>query len=179
MSSGNKYEMLYQLGRGVCGEPTAAFVAYFSKLGATPLDILDLGCGQGRDALLLARAGHRVLGVDLAPTGVAQMVADGEAEGLAIRGTVADITEFEPEESFDAVVIDRVLHMLKPMELRIEIFAKALGWLRPAGHILLADERKNVDAFEILLQTRSFEWPMIKRQKGYLFARRVGPQAER
>ena len=175
MKSKNKYEAFFQEGRGVCGEPTKAFTAFFDQLGEPPLDILDLGCGQGRDALVLARMGHQVLGVDLVPTGVQQMVEDGEAEGLSIRGAVADVTVYEPGELFDAVIIDRVLHMLRPMEQRIEVFEKALGWVRPAGHILLADERKNTDEFERVVVERPAEWELIKRQKGYLLARRLAP----
>lgn len=38
-----------------------------SWLPPGPVDVLDIGCGTGSLSLLLAEAGHRVTGVDLAP----------------------------------------------------------------------------------------------------------------
>lgn len=50
--------------------------------------MLDLGCGQGRDALLFARAGHRLLGVDVSSVGIEQMRATaGEHQSRAIRAS--------------------------------------------------------------------------------------------
>ena len=38
------------------------------------VSVLDLGCGQGRDALFIARRGHILLGVDAAQTGIKQIL---------------------------------------------------------------------------------------------------------
>ncbi len=48
-----------------------------------PLDVLDAGCGQGTQAIRLARLGHRVLGIDLSEEllqDARQAVADEPAE---------------------------------------------------------------------------------------------------
>ena len=123
--SKNKYEKLYQEGRDVCGEPFPEFVTFFKDYDQKAARILDLGCGQGRDALLMARQRHQVVGVDLSPTGIAQMVADGEAEGLNVEGVVADIVRYEPEGMFDLILFDRVLHMLANDEVENGRFAQS------------------------------------------------------
>ncbi|WP_409070426.1 class I SAM-dependent methyltransferase [Aliifodinibius sp. S!AR15-10] len=43
---------------------------------------MDFGCGQGRDALFIARMGHRVLGVDISKTGISQMLDEANRENI-------------------------------------------------------------------------------------------------
>jgi len=57
---------------------------FFDKCDGKSLDVLDLGCGQGRDSLMIARNGHSVVGVDLSTTGVQQMVEIAQKEGIEI-----------------------------------------------------------------------------------------------
>ncbi len=45
--------------------------------------ILDAGCGSGRHAGYLHRAGHRVVGVDLDPVLVAAAEADEPSPGMS------------------------------------------------------------------------------------------------
>lgn len=80
-----EYEVEFQKCEAACGEPFNEFVEFFER-SPHELSVLDLGCGQGRDALMAARQGHNVMGVDLAPTGVAQMLAGAAREGLAVTG---------------------------------------------------------------------------------------------
>lgn len=51
--------------------------------------VLDVPCGDGRIALALARAGHRVTGVDIAPAEVAHATA--AAAGLDARFVAGDL----------------------------------------------------------------------------------------
>ena len=73
--------------------------------------LLDIGCGQGHVALLIARAGHRVVGVDLSPSGIHDMTRVATKEALPVEGIVADLSTFTPQGIFDVLLIDRTLHM--------------------------------------------------------------------
>ena len=48
--------------------------------------VLDLGCGQGRDALFITHKGHTVLGVDAAQTVIKQMLKLAVLENLNVNG---------------------------------------------------------------------------------------------
>ena len=64
--------------------------------------VLDVPCGDGRIALALARAGHRVTGVDIAPAEVERAAA--AAAGLGARFLAGDLRALPVTGPFDAVV---------------------------------------------------------------------------
>lgn len=69
--------------------------------------LLDVGCGSGRYALALARAGAaRVVGVDVSASMLALARREAERAGLADRCVFVQspFAEFEAAESFDVVV---------------------------------------------------------------------------
>lgn len=116
------YEQVYRQEAAACGtRPFAEVAAFFDALPRAR--ILDVGCGQGRDALYAARGGHTVHGIDLAPTGIAQMLQGAAAEDLEVTGVAADICAHEIDAVYDAVLIDRVLHCL-PTEQRVTTLQK-------------------------------------------------------
>jgi len=51
------YEKYYRENRHGLGEPTKEFVAFFDDFDRDGASVLDVGCGQGRDALFIARKG--------------------------------------------------------------------------------------------------------------------------
>jgi len=65
----------------------AAFVA--GELGTDAEAVLDVGCGNGRDALFLAGLGYRVVGVDASPEAVAlcEQRRDALPEPVAARAS--------------------------------------------------------------------------------------------
>lgn len=85
------YEKYYQDIPHGLGDPTKEFVTFFTTYNARSSKVLDVGCGQGRDALFIARLGHEVTAVDLSPTGIRDLISDANSEGLSITGVVADI----------------------------------------------------------------------------------------
>lgn len=100
-----------------------------------PRRVLDLGSGQGRNALWLASQGHTVTAVDLSPVGVAQMVEAAAYHGVAIDGRTADLTTWEPPPgAFDLVVLSYL--QVVPIA-RSAIHRRAIDALAPGGEVLL------------------------------------------
>lgn len=79
-----------------------------SLLGAADrreaLKILDLGCGTGSHACLLARKGHHVTGIDQSETMLSQAVEKAEKENLRIRFEQADVGRFNLQKKFDGIL---------------------------------------------------------------------------
>ena len=94
---------LNELRDGISGRWLAEMRAYLPRSGT--LDILDAGTGTGYFAILLAKAGHRVTGIDLTSAMLAEAEADARAEGVSIRFLLENAQETDfPDASFDAVV---------------------------------------------------------------------------
>lgn len=67
--------------------------------------VLDLGCGPGRHALPLARAGFEVTAIDTSALLLAELRRRAGADGLAIEALAADMRTFSRPASFDAVLV--------------------------------------------------------------------------
>jgi SAM-dependent methyltransferase len=84
------------------GQPNGALVAEIA--GLTPGRVLDVGCGEGADAVWLARGGWDVTAVEV--SGVALERAAGHARdaGVSIHWVHAELAEADlPPASFDLV----------------------------------------------------------------------------
>lgn len=166
------YDKLYADQPDALGAPTAAVVVFFETFERQNARILDVGCGQGRDALFIGRIGHSVVGVDMSAHGVRDMLAAAKDENLAITGDVADITTYTPSGMFDVVLIDRTLHML-PKAAQRDVLTKLIGHVTPNGWLLIADEASNMQAFRDVLTASDQTWTIGKDGKGYLFAKQA------
>jgi 2-polyprenyl-3-methyl-5-hydroxy-6-metoxy-1,4-benzoquinol methylase len=75
--------------------------------------LIDLGCGQGRDSIPLARLGYKVTGIDNSKLGIDQMNSIAASEALNVTGLVGDIYEFDNYQDFDIVLLDSMFHFEK------------------------------------------------------------------
>lgn len=73
---------------------------------------LDLGCGDGRNAICLAEHGLIVDAVDRSEAGVRKLRARAEQAGLAVRARIQDLATFTFRRRYDLVIAHGVLHML-------------------------------------------------------------------
>ncbi len=65
--------------------------------------ILDVGCGLGRHAIELTRAGYNVVGLDLSLPMLSRAADEAQDQGLKINFLQADMREMAFESMFDAV----------------------------------------------------------------------------
>ncbi|WP_327674996.1 class I SAM-dependent methyltransferase [Kitasatospora sp. NBC_00458] len=108
-------------------------------LPPAPADVLDVGCGTGSLSLLLAEAGHRVTGVDLAPAMVARARRKLAAAGLPARFLVGDAAAPPTGDgSFDAVLSRHLLWTLPDPGAALTQWAARL---RPGGLLVLVEGR--------------------------------------
>ncbi len=72
--------------------------------------VLEVACGLGANALLLARRGLDVTAWDLSPVAVERLRRRAEREGLPLRAEVRDVTVAPwPGEAWDVIVVSRFL----------------------------------------------------------------------
>lgn len=166
------YDKLYGETPDALGPPTKIIVDFFDSLDRQEAKVLDVGCGQGRDAVFIARRGHVVTGVDISPNGIRDLNTIAKKENLPLKGLVADITAFDPAGVFDVVLIDRTLHML-PRDERFLTFSKLLDHVAENGWLLIADEASNVEDFQTVVSKAPTKWTTLLRKRGYLFLRRI------
>jgi tellurite methyltransferase len=165
------YEKFYSQNRHGLGEPTKEFVTFFDGFERSESSVLDVGCGQGRDALFIARLGHYVTAIDLSPSGIRDLRNDADAEGLSIHAEIVDIRHYQSNSRFDVIVVDRTLHMLAEDD-RLQVLRALLGLTSKGSNILIADERSNIPAFKRVFEKSKRIWSPSLERRGYLFVRR-------
>jgi SAM-dependent methyltransferase len=112
-----------------------------------PGDALDLACGQGRNALWLARLGWRVSGIDYSPVAIerARRLTTDEKPEVAARltWTVADATQPGVEDRSADLVVIAYFHVW-PDDLA-RMLRNAAAALRTGGTmVVVGHDRRNL-----------------------------------
>ncbi|MEX2552570.1 MAG: class I SAM-dependent methyltransferase [Actinomycetota bacterium] len=87
--------------------------------------VVDLGGGQGRHCLPLARMGLEVEVVDISERALRQVTQEATREGLEISGVCSDVVRYEPPSEVRAIVAALLLH-LPAVHLSVRV-AERLG----------------------------------------------------
>jgi SAM-dependent methyltransferase len=98
----------------------------------TPGKALDIGVGQGRNSLYLARNGWDVTGIDISDAGVEIARKQAERSKLKFTGLVADFTRYDlGVEKWDLVAGIYMGDLIPAHAKRIA------ASLRPGGHLIV------------------------------------------
>lgn len=100
-----------------------------------PGDALDLGCGEGRNAVWLAERGWQVTGVDFSPVGLDKARRLAAARDVEVEWLEADLFEWAPPEATFDLVLWLYLH--PPPERRHELLTRFSAALRPGSVMLV------------------------------------------
>jgi len=76
-------------------------------------NILDLGCGDGRNAIPLARAKFNVTALDISESGVKKLDILAKREGLSINTSIEDMTTYKFKEVYDLIISHGCLHFIE------------------------------------------------------------------
>lgn len=86
-----------------------------------PYRVLDIGCGEGKDAVFLARCGYDVTAFDIAGAGIEKTKRLAERAQVYVHAFEADVNSYRLDREYDILFSSGVLHYIRP-ELRGEIF---------------------------------------------------------
>jgi SAM-dependent methyltransferase len=117
------------------GDAPNEFLAQAAEAFPTRGTALDLGAGEGRNALFLASRGLDVLAVDQSEVGMQKAQRRAQERGLPLRTQAADLREFDAAPGSFEVVASIFVHL--PADLRGSLHGRLRSWLRPGGVFVL------------------------------------------
>jgi 2-polyprenyl-3-methyl-5-hydroxy-6-metoxy-1,4-benzoquinol methylase len=121
--------------------PNEALVSAVSSL--EPGRALDLGCGDGVNAVWLARSGWTVTAVDFSEIAIGRGRQRAADAGVEIGWVVADLLDFEAEaQAYDLVA---VLFIHLPPNERRDLLIRAAAAVAPGGRLfVVGHDRTNL-----------------------------------
>lgn len=113
----------------IFGKSPAVFLAENYQYIPYEGTVLDMGMGEGRNAVFLAQKGYKVTGIDISSVAVKKAYLLAQEFGVKIKGVVASLKEYKIQpNSFDAIVcfyyVDKSL------------VEKMKTWLKPGGVLI-------------------------------------------
>jgi thioredoxin reductase/SAM-dependent methyltransferase len=119
------------------GHPNPQLVA--EATGLPPGRALDVGCGEGADAIWLAQRGWQVTAVDFSPTALERAAAHAAAAGPQIAARIdwthADLRQQPPAEGAYDLVSSQFMHL--PGRARQDLFARLAAAVAAGGTLLI------------------------------------------
>jgi 2-polyprenyl-3-methyl-5-hydroxy-6-metoxy-1,4-benzoquinol methylase len=150
--------------------------------------VLEIGAAYGVATLSALRHGATVFCNDLEPAHLAVVAKEhaklARGKLVSIPGAFPNELVFEPD-SFDAILISRVLHFFKGEEV-VQALEKALAWLKPGGCLFVINETPFLSNWQPFLgeyearKKRGEKWPGLidnprKYEQGTSFSSLLPP----
>lgn len=123
-----------------------------------PLKLLDIGCGEGKDAVFFARCGYDVSAFDISEAGLEKTKRLADKARVHVRTFRANIWDYRLDENYDILYSSGVLHYIKP-ELRDEIMMNYKSHVNADGIV----------AFHVFVEKPFIVPPPEKEDHSYLW----------
>jgi SAM-dependent methyltransferase len=150
------------------GNPNPVLVT--EAAGLEPGSALDVGCGEGADALWLAGRGWKVTGTDISTVALKRAAKQGELQGLDVDWQQVDLLAEPPmPRSYDLVSV----HFLQlPPDKRRDLYAHLAAAVVPGGTLLVVGHHPE-DMLAVMGRTNLYEMMFTAEE----IAAELDPQA--
>ncbi|HXH73802.1 MAG TPA: class I SAM-dependent methyltransferase [Bacteriovoracaceae bacterium] len=124
--SKTQWDQRYSRPTFIYGKSPAEFLAENYHYIPYEANVLDMGMGEGRNAVFLAQKGYKVTGIDISSVAVKKAHLLAQEFGVKFKGVVASLKDYKIHpQSYDAIIcfyyVDRSL------------IEKMKTWLKPGG----------------------------------------------
>ncbi len=127
--SKSQWDQRYSRSNFIYGKSPAHFLSENYQYIPFESTVLDMGMGEGRNAVFLAQKGYKVTGIDISSVAVKKSYLLAQEFGVKIKGIAASLKDYKIEPgSYDAIIcfyyVDRSL------------IGKIKEWLKPGGILI-------------------------------------------
>ncbi|MEM4703424.1 MAG: methyltransferase domain-containing protein [Candidatus Pacearchaeota archaeon] len=139
-----------------------------TKLIPKGASVLDLGCGDGRDSVFLAKKGFKVTGIDVSKSAIKRLKDRARKEKVKIKTIIADLEKYRIRKNYDLIFSCVTFHLLKKSSINRIIKnmkektkqngLNALFVFRKKGHEL---QKKNTYLGKCALTNYYRDWKII------------------
>jgi len=151
----NNYDALYGASKELFyGESPETFVAQIPDVAASG-SVLDLGAGDGRNALFLASRGFDVVAIDTSEAALQKLRSFAFDKNISIETRLEDIARLSFDQEYDVIISTFALHHLAAKDAT-RVLQDMKTHTRINGLNSLAVFTKNGDFFRRTPQTENF-----------------------
>ncbi|MCR5501718.1 MAG: methyltransferase domain-containing protein [Lachnospiraceae bacterium] len=138
MSIRTNYEKWYEGDDYYWGTEPGSFLDELADLNppSAGKKVLDIGCGEGKDAVYMAQKGYEVSAFDLTENGIRKTIALAETRNVRINAYVDDINSFDISEQYDIIYSTGTVQYLFD-ENKADFFRKLEKITRPDGVVFI------------------------------------------
>ena len=130
------WEEAYKIVKSLWGlKPDHTLVDYANLIpkGA----VLDLGMGEGRNALFFAKMGYDVEGIDISQTAIERCIKGAKNANLKVKTEVGDLRKLDiPQGRYSLIIATWVLNFFKKTEIE-RIIRKIKNGLKKDGFVYI------------------------------------------
>lgn len=134
-----EYNKIYKNNKDVWGKKPNKLLQIAWKKVQSSSWFLDLGCGQGRDSLFMAKKNFKVTAVDISKEGIRNIDLMAKKYDLDIRTVSQDIKNFKINNNrYTIINIFDALHFLEKKDA-LELIKKVKKNLKQGGFVIISD----------------------------------------
>lgn len=154
----NEYEKLIGLPTSTQGSVSGKveeFLAFLKKQGINIGNILDIGCGLGRNSFYLARQGYKTWAFDIVPSAIEHVATEAKNANLPINVLLQSAAEpWQYQDGFfDAAIDICVFDNMVTAEMKHTYINELHRTLKPGAYFLLFAILAEDEYYAHLLQT--------------------------